>query len=74
MGLEGYGLRVGANADLVLLQAADPIEAVRLRPPRLAVVRRGKVVARTPPRRVGAEPAGASRAGRSAGYAPEAAR
>ena len=38
------------NADLVLLQAADPIEAVRLRPPRLAVVRRGKVVARTPAR------------------------
>jgi len=48
MGLEGFGLRVGANADFVLLQAADPIEAVRLRPPRLAVVRRGKVVARTP--------------------------
>src|SRR3954447_5370059 len=50
MGLEGYGLKVGANADLVLLQAADPIEAVRLRPPRLAVVRRGKVIARTPSR------------------------
>ena len=31
MGLEGYGLYVGANADLVVLQAADPIEAVRLR-------------------------------------------
>ena len=31
MGLEGYGLDVGCNADMVLLQAADPIEAIRLR-------------------------------------------
>jgi cytosine deaminase len=50
MGLEGYGLHVGANADFVLLQAADPIEAVRLRAERLAVVRRGRVIARTPER------------------------
>jgi cytosine/creatinine deaminase len=50
MGLEGYGLHVGAHADFVLLQAADPIEAVRLRAERLAVVRRGRVVARTPER------------------------
>ncbi len=50
MGLEGYGLHVGAHADFVLLQAADPIEAVRLRAERLAVVRRGKVIARTPER------------------------
>src|SRR5579871_2271626 len=28
LGLDGYGLKVGANADLVLLQARDPIEAV----------------------------------------------
>jgi len=45
MGLEGYGLEVGAFADLVLLQAADPIEAVRMRATRLAVVRRGRVIA-----------------------------
>jgi cytosine deaminase len=32
----------------VLLQARDPIEAIRLRATRLAVVRRGKVIARTP--------------------------
>ena len=51
MGLEGYGLHVGAHADFVLLQAADPIEAVRLRAERLVVVRRGKVIARTPERR-----------------------
>ena len=50
MGLEGYGLHVGAHADCVLLQAADPIEAVRLRAERLAVVRRGKIIARTPER------------------------
>jgi cytosine/creatinine deaminase len=50
MGLESYGLAVGANADMVVLQAADPIEAVRMRATRLAVIRRGKVIARTPPR------------------------
>jgi cytosine deaminase len=50
MGLEGYGLSPGCHADMVVLQAADPIEAVRLRPPRLAVIRRGKVIAETPAR------------------------
>jgi cytosine/creatinine deaminase len=48
MNLGGYGLAVGCNADLVVLQAADPIEAIRLRPRRLAVIRRGKVIAETP--------------------------
>ena len=50
MGLEGYGLAVGAFADMVVLQASDPIEAVRLRAERLAVIRRGRVIARTAPR------------------------
>ena len=50
MGLQDYGLHVGANADFVLLQAADAIEAVRLRAERLAVVRRGRVISRTPER------------------------
>lgn len=50
MGLDDYGLRVGAHGDLVVLQARDPIEAIRLRPPRLSVIRRGRVIARTPPR------------------------
>jgi len=45
IGLEGYGLTVGCHADMVLLQARDPIEAIRLKPPRLAVIRRGKVIA-----------------------------
>jgi cytosine deaminase len=45
MGLEGYGLEVGCNADLVVLQASDAVEAIRLRPTRLYVIRRGKVIA-----------------------------
>lgn len=48
LGLEGYGLQPGCHADFVLLQARDPIEAIRLRATRLAVVRRGKVIARSP--------------------------
>ncbi|OYT94039.1 MAG: cytosine deaminase [Burkholderiales bacterium PBB3] len=46
--LDGYGLEVGCHADLVLLQAGDPIEALRLRATRLMVWRRGQLVAQTP--------------------------
>ena len=49
MGLEDHGLEVGKAADLVLLQARDPVEAIRLRAQRLWVMRRGRVVARTAP-------------------------
>jgi cytosine deaminase len=48
MHLDGYGIAPGCNADLVILQAADPIEAIRLKATRLAVIRRGKVIAETP--------------------------
>jgi cytosine deaminase len=48
LGLTDYGLAVGKWADFVLLQARDPVEAIRLRASRLMVVRRGQVVARTP--------------------------
>jgi len=48
MGLEGYGLDVGCDANFVLLQADDPIEALRLRAHRLATVRGGKVIAQSP--------------------------
>ncbi len=48
LGLDGYGLEPGCRADFVLLQASDPIEAIRLRATRLAVVRRAQVIARTP--------------------------
>jgi len=50
MGLDGYGLEIGCNADLVILQAQDTLEALRLKPNRLAVIRRGKVIARSAPR------------------------
>jgi cytosine deaminase len=49
LGLEGYGLAPGCRANCVLLQARTPAEAIRLRAQRLAVVRAGRVIARTPP-------------------------
>src|SRR5262245_60361441 len=48
LGLADYGIAEGRPADLVLLQARDPVEAIRLRAARLLVMRRGRVVARTP--------------------------
>lgn len=45
LGLADYGLHVGALASLVVLDAGNPVEALRLRPDRLAVVSKGKVVA-----------------------------
>ncbi|MGO4909123.1 amidohydrolase family protein [Pseudorhodobacter sp. W20_MBD10_FR17] len=45
MNLPDYGLRVGAQASLVVLDAGGPVEALRLRPDRLAVVSKGKLVA-----------------------------
>jgi cytosine deaminase len=48
--LDGYGLDPGCRADLVVLQAADPFEAIRLRAARLLVVRSGCIVARSEPR------------------------
>jgi cytosine deaminase len=50
MGLGGDGLKVGGPGDAVLLQASDPIEAIRLKSTRLAVIRRGRIIARTDPR------------------------
>ena len=49
LGLEGYGIEPGCFADMVLLQARDPVEAIRLRATRLAVLRRGRVIAEQPP-------------------------
>lgn len=45
MQLADYGLAVGKRASLVVLDAGDPIEAIRLRAPRLCVVAAGKIVA-----------------------------
>ena len=49
LGLEGYGLEAGCHADIVILQARDPQEALRLKPARLFVIRRGRVIAETSP-------------------------
>lgn len=48
LGLDAYGLEPGCNADMVVLQACDSIEALRTRPARLYVIRRGRVIASTP--------------------------
>ncbi|MES2126087.1 MAG: amidohydrolase family protein [Pseudomonadota bacterium] len=48
LGLDGYGIAVGCHADLVLLDARDPVEAIRLRAARVAVIRRGQVVSEAP--------------------------
>jgi cytosine/creatinine deaminase len=45
MGLDDLGLRVGARASLVVTDAGSPVEALRLRPDRLAVISRGRVIA-----------------------------
>lgn len=45
MGLTGHGLKPGDQASLVVLDAGSPTEAIRLRPDRLCVVSKGKVVA-----------------------------
>ena len=47
--LDGYGLDPGCHADLVVLQAGDAIEAIRLRATRLYVIRRGRVISRMAP-------------------------
>jgi cytosine deaminase len=48
LGLDGYGIAPGCRADFVLLQAHDPVEAIRLRAARLKVIRAGRVIAETP--------------------------
>ena len=50
MHLDHYGLAIGKRASLVVLDAGNPTEAVRLRSERLCVVARGKVVAERPRR------------------------
>lgn len=49
LNLTDFGLRPGALASLVVLEADDPVEALRLRAGRRFVVSRGKVVAERPP-------------------------
>ena len=48
MHLKGYGLEPGCDASFVLLQARDPVEAIRLRANRLKVWKKGILLAETP--------------------------
>ena len=70
MHLEGYGLEKGCKADFVILQAKDPIEAIRLKANRLKVVRGGKVIAETPERVAMLHLDGRPASVNGAGYAP----
>lgn len=47
LGLEGYGLEPGCRANLVIVNAKDARDAIRLTPERRYVIREGKVVAQT---------------------------
>ena len=47
MHLQGYGLEPGCDASFVLLQARDPVEAIRLRANRLKVWKKGTLIAET---------------------------
>ena len=46
--LDDYGLEIGCHASFVVLDANDPIEAIRLRAERILVVAKGNVVYRNP--------------------------
>jgi cytosine deaminase len=70
MHLEGYGIAKGCKADMVILQARDPIEAIRLKANRLAVIRRGKVIATAAERESALHLPGRPKAVNGADYAP----
>jgi cytosine deaminase len=50
LNLDGYGIAPGCFADMVVLQAEDAIEAIRISAERLYVIRRGKILAQSSPR------------------------
>ena len=70
IGLEDYGLEVGKAANLVVLQARDTVEAIRLKPTRLSVVRNGWVIAETAPRQARLDLPGRPEIVDPAAYAP----
>ena len=49
LALPGYGIAPGCRADFVLLQARDPVEAIRLRAARLKVFRAARLIAEQSP-------------------------
>ena len=48
LGLDGYGLAPGCHADLLILDARNTVEALRLRAARRYVIRRGNIVSQAP--------------------------
>ena len=45
--IDDYGIRVGATANLVVLDARSSVEALRRQPDRRCVIRQGKILAET---------------------------
>ncbi|MCU4654037.1 amidohydrolase family protein [Roseibacterium sp. SDUM158016] len=72
MGLPDPTLREGGPANMVVLQARDPIEAIRLRATRLFVIRKGRILSETPPRRAALSLPGRPETLDPADYAPRA--
>lgn len=70
MGLPDPTLREGGPASLVIIQARDAIEAIRMKPARLWVIREGRVLARTAPRLATLSLPGRPDTLDPAGYAP----
>ncbi len=52
MHLDHFGIEPSRDADLVVLQTRNPVEAIRLRATRLYVLRRGNVIAESQPQNV----------------------
>jgi len=44
IGLQNYGVHVGADANLILLNATSAVDALRRKPERLYVVRQGEIL------------------------------
>lgn len=72
MNLPDPTLREGGPADMVVLQAQDAIEAVRMKATRLHVIKHGKLIAQTPPRQAALHLAGRPASVDPASYAPPA--
>ena len=70
MGLDRYGIARGNPAHCVVLQAADPIEAIRLAATRLVVIRDGQIISETPARRSSLHLEGRPETLDAADYAP----
>jgi len=49
MQLDNYGIEIGCDANLVVHQAKNPIDAIRLSNARLFVIRKGEFVAKASP-------------------------